>query len=201
MAITVRIGYIAKCVRTMSSGNRCSLVRWVPSSNHCSRCFFSIPGTEIEVKYALHVVGIGSQNLQLEENGDLALGEHRKTLQSWKQKEHEKSSERKTVVFKKKTCAVVESPKTNDVLLGRGKQYLSHPGNMYLDQLVDQYRGRYFDTNTSHFEKTAIIQMTVQLIHDKKGRFLERNNKAAPNVWIEVSDDTAWAKVSRRFRK
>ena len=113
-------------------------------------------------------------------------------------------------------------PGPNDVLLGRGKQYQDHSGNVQLVKLVERYRRRYH-ASTSNIDKTCINQLIVQMIHEKNGRFLERDksaeaatgttpppkrgrgdNKNASNedsFWVEVSNDKAWAKVSRYFRQ
>ena len=117
-------------------------------------------------------------------------------------------------------------PGPNDVLLGRGKQYQDHSGNVQLVQMVERYRRRYH-ASTSNIEKTCINQLIVQMIHEKNGRFLERDKSSAlaaktntpemnkknkkgtdnknvsndESVWVEVSNDKAWAKVSRYFRQ
>ena len=65
-----------------------------------------------------------------------------------------------------------------------------------------------------------MAQAIMSMIHDKRGRFLQRatakdlsnaniegtttsSRKFGKNVnfWVQIPDEAAWSKVSRRFRK
>ena len=138
----------------------------------------------------------------------------------------------------------IYKPGPDDVLLGRGKQYQDHSGNVQLVKLVERYR-RSYHASTNNVDKTCINQLIVQMIHEKGGKFLERNKttggsggsskskktsttagggggetmsntvqgrqtgdgdgrsskKSGDNFWVEVTNDKAWAKVSRYFRQ
>ena len=86
---------------------------------------------------------------------------------------------------------------------------MNHPGNVKLDELVSKYRTQYFASQSS-IEKNAMAQAIMSMIHDKKGRFLQRatakditnaNIGKNVNLWVQIPDEAAWSKVSRRFRK
>ena len=84
------------------------------------------------------------------------------------------------------------------MLLGRGKTIQEHPGNIQLTKYVEKYRTQY-SAAQFNVDKSCIIQLIVKLIHEQDGRFLQFDKKAGG--WIEVTDEVAWHKVSRRYRK
>ena len=93
---------------------------------------------------------------------------------------------------------IIQTPNANDVLLGRGKFCQSHHGTVEFNKLVEKYRMQY-QTAQTHIEKTTINQLIVQIIHEKNGRFLQRDK--ASGQWKEVSIEIAWERVGRRYRK
>lgn len=97
---------------------------------------------------------------------------------------------------------VVDEPSTNDVLLGKGKSYQNHPGNVAFRGLVETYRRRY-DHATRKAVKTQITTDLVGLIQVAKGgKFLERfkSNDDGIAGWVEVDDRRAREKVALCFR-
>ena len=64
-----------------------------------------------------------------------------------------------------------------DVLLGRGRPFFGHPGNLYLFKLVGQYRSRYNDKKTTYGKKNEICDEIVESIHQSGGRFLKQKKK------------------------
>ena len=65
-------------------------------------------------------------------------------------------------------------------------------------KFVDKYRMQYLAAQFN-VDKSCIIQLIVKLIHEQNGRFLQFDKEL--NAWIEVTDEVAWHKVSRRYRK
>jgi hypothetical protein len=94
----------------------------------------------------------------------------------------------------------IETPGYFDVLLGRGRTYLRHPGNERMRTFANIHSMRYNATNLRK-EKTAITQAiveTIQTYGDPPGRFLEFDQDA--NGWVQVDDEVARRKVSHSIR-
>ena len=91
-------------------------------------------------------------------------------------------------------------PTTLDVLMGRGRPYQDHKGNMYLSRLVDLHRDEY--NESSRFDKTRISWTLVNIIKERGGRFLKKSNTNADNdaYWEVCSLDAAREKVAHGFR-
>lgn len=86
-------------------------------------------------------------------------------------------------------------PGLHDVLLGKGKPFQQHAGNMRLHMLVDQLLPKY--DKLSRTEKTELAADVVRgLQKTTGGRFLTQEC----GIWIEISDDIAREKVSHLFR-
>jgi hypothetical protein len=88
-----------------------------------------------------------------------------------------------------------------DVILGRGRSHLHHPGNMRMKTLVRAARPRYKKAVTTRIQKTRITQEIVQAIQtsgDQPGRFLRHN--ARDGGWTQVDDEVARVKVGNAIR-
>lgn len=81
-----------------------------------------------------------------------------------------------------------------DVLFGRGKMIVDHPGNAQFRLLIDYYMEKYEMSNIQ--EKTCIAEIIIKFIRNKTGRFLR---KVGDN-WVEVDHETARNKVAHAFR-
>jgi hypothetical protein len=88
-----------------------------------------------------------------------------------------------------------------DVLLGRGKSFDQHPGNLFFRSWIDRLQSQY-DQAPDRTSKTSICKEIVQKIHDRNGLFLQlKEGTHGKNVvWMEVSDLTARNKVANCFR-
>lgn len=82
-----------------------------------------------------------------------------------------------------------------DVLFGRGKTVVEHPGNLDFRNLVGKRMEEY--EAASRLEKTCMTETIVQMIKNKDGRFLKRDDGGG---WEEVDDETARKKVAHAFR-
>jgi hypothetical protein len=90
------------------------------------------------------------------------------------------------------------SPTPNDILFGRGRAMVDHPGNMRLLLLVEENMPFYDAANKE--AKTRLSGTVVQIL--KKGwssRFLKKN-ATTTGAWEEVNDMLARNKVSHAFR-
>ena len=90
---------------------------------------------------------------------------------------------------------LIELPGRYDVLIGRGKPYRNHTGNLYLHQLIDMRRNEY--ESASRGQKKAIAESIVTTIQSHSGRFL---GKDTSGLWVPVSLDVAREKVAHVFR-
>lgn len=88
----------------------------------------------------------------------------------------------------------VGTPGQNDVLLGRGKLYYSHAGNLRLKRIVMEQIEMYEEAG--YAEKYKVSADVVKFIKSESGRFLRDDG----NGWVEVDDETAIKKVSHGFR-
>lgn len=92
------------------------------------------------------------------------------------------------------------TPGLLDILLGRGRTHLTHPGNLRLQALLNANRERY-TAAPSRGSKTKIIHEIVRVAQtagDPPGRFLKFHNEL--NAWVEVDDQVARIKVSHAIR-
>jgi hypothetical protein len=97
-------------------------------------------------------------------------------------------------------AAVVGSvfpPYRHDILFGRGRKVMEHPGNLRLLMLVKEKMPIYDAAN-----KEAKTRLTAEVVQTLKGprssRFLKKN--ATGVWWEEVTDALARKKVSHAFR-
>jgi hypothetical protein len=88
----------------------------------------------------------------------------------------------------------IDMPSRNDVLVGKGKPFQRHPGNVLLRQLVELRLAEYSGARKG--EKTNLTRRVVQSIKDASGRFLKKDNDG---WWVEVSDTDARGKVAKTF--
>jgi hypothetical protein len=87
------------------------------------------------------------------------------------------------------------TPRPEDVLFGRGKTVVEHPGNTRFRQVVDLYMHKY--TTAGRTEKTRITEIIMHMVQGSAGRFLRREDGIN---WEEVDDATAREKVAHAFR-
>jgi hypothetical protein len=93
------------------------------------------------------------------------------------------------------TVETVIVPSRYDVLLGRGKFFQEHTGNLRYRDVVENHRERY--EKASKAKKTQVAKELVQIVNNYGGRFLKQGDHQG---WIEVTVDIARDKVSHSFR-
>jgi hypothetical protein len=140
----------------------------------------------MECQFTLMTFGITREILQLDENGNLKPGVMQPFLE--KRQALEASSEQDS--------DQIDFPRKFDVLLGRGRPYQDYSGNLALTHLLNARTEEY--KNASRFEKTVISYDIVKSIHDRGGRFLQRDESTGG--WQKVSETMAREKVSNRLR-
>jgi hypothetical protein len=85
-------------------------------------------------------------------------------------------------------------PGRNDVLLGRGKGFQQHSGNVRYRYLIEEHYNQY--ESSSKMEKKKLTEEVVRIIKEPSGRFLKEDSAG----WAEVEDGVARFKVSHAFR-
>jgi hypothetical protein len=90
----------------------------------------------------------------------------------------------------------IDLPSHNDVLLGRGKPYQDHPGNVRMRYLVDMHLCDYKSSKVLG-QKTLLAAKVIASIKQDSCRFLKRN---AAGWWLEVPEEGAVVKVLKTFK-
>lgn len=87
-------------------------------------------------------------------------------------------------------------PIESDVLFGRGKPLLNHPGNKNMRRIADLHRATYDKADRD--DKTEITRKIVGMVKADGARFLKFDQ--ASKGWVEVSDEVARRKVAHAMR-
>uniref|UniRef100_A0A7R9X0N8 DUF6824 domain-containing protein n=1 Tax=Craspedostauros australis TaxID=1486917 RepID=A0A7R9X0N8_9STRA len=89
-------------------------------------------------------------------------------------------------------------PRDNDVLLGRGKPFQSHKGNVQLTALVHtKYKAAYKKSSVN--ERVQIVNtIDIHIKQELGGRFLKKTADGLD--WVVVSHDEALKKIKNTFR-
>ena len=87
----------------------------------------------------------------------------------------------------------ITTPNQNDVLLGRGKAYYTHVGNIRLRYLIVSRMSRY--QCAPRKKKHWVSESVIDIIHERGGRFLSREEA----WWFEVDRAAAQKKVRSRL--
>jgi hypothetical protein len=147
---------------------------------------FTSTGSDMESQYALASFGIPRSILSVNENGELKGTDIDRYMDCRRRKE--------TLV--PSASSIIDCPREDDVLLGRGRPYQIYPGNFFLKKVIEKEIEAY--QRADRFEKTCISEEIVRMIQGKNGRFLKRDDSGMG--WIVVDDKSAREKVSHGFR-
>jgi hypothetical protein len=150
---------------------------------------FVLKGSRTECQYALQSFGLPAQDLPVNTNsGKLKIKAHQKWIELRLRREEAAKSETE--------FHGIECPDLKDLLLGRGRPIMRHPGNVLLRNLIEARYQEYDDAQT-RTEKTEVARSIVRQLRQSSCRFL----KEGPNgSWVEVSSEVARQKVSVGFR-
>ena len=93
----------------------------------------------------------------------------------------------------------VDTPSPNDILLGRGRPFQSHPGNKKMLRLVKERKKEY--QQLSRDKKRPLVKEIIRFLSLDGGRFLKRlEDHTGKSCWEEVSHDIAFEKVCHALR-
>ena len=144
---------------------------------------FSQVGSHSECVLNLQSFGIPTTVLPFTESGEVTTRFHKEFLENRRKQERLSSQAPRIGV-----------PGRFDVLLGRGKKYDLHMGNVRFRHLIEDCREKY--ESASRNVKTKLSAEIVEIVHENCGRFLKQDGVG----WVEVEDETARLKVSHAFR-
>lgn len=88
-------------------------------------------------------------------------------------------------------------PKSNDVLLGRGKRIQKHPGNIRFRDWMQEHRSEYDNCYKFHRRRVA-FELKNRYAENIGGRFLKQTSDL--KSWILASDNETEEKIKQLFR-
>ena len=153
-------------------------------------------GSVVECMYTLQSFGIDSINVPISSSsGKLKTKQHAKWF------EFRRLKEECLKQHGHKFDRIIECPKLTDILLGRGRPIMRHPGNTVLRNIV-QMKLEEYDSAKSKKEKTVVTWDVLRTLKGKYGaRFLNQENIANSGLgWVEVSNERAREKIRVAFR-
>jgi hypothetical protein len=153
-------------------------------------------GSHQECIYALLTFGVPRRCFPISSTGELLVEKHGEFIEMRRQQERDRGN---TVVDQRNPSTTYASrniivPKNDDVLLGRGRPFQEHAGNMRCNYVIVETMEQY--EAASRNDKTTIARNVLEKIKEYGGRFLKQNNR----VWEEVDDVEALRKISHSFR-
>eukprot|EP00538_Stauroneis_constricta_P002390 CAMPEP_0119556536 /NCGR_PEP_ID=MMETSP1352-20130426/8448_1 /TAXON_ID=265584 /ORGANISM="Stauroneis constricta, Strain CCMP1120" /LENGTH=489 /DNA_ID=CAMNT_0007603505 /DNA_START=32 /DNA_END=1501 /DNA_ORIENTATION=- len=149
-------------------------------------------GSHMECQYFLNSFGIHESMLPFGSDGNLKPGLFEERLKKVRDQE-----EQEDAAHRKLLNGVIPYPTISDVLCGRGSPFQKFPGNVQLQQMVEEYKPKH-DLATSRMAKTAISVQVIDELKRKGARFLKRHESNLG--WYEVAPEIAREKVAMSFR-
>jgi len=147
-----------------------------------------IKGTHTEVQYELLSYGIPVDSLPITADGEVKTAGQRKWITRRREKEM-------NIELYGSNFGRVDFPTNNDILLGKGRPFSKHPGNIYLKSLID-LNVQTYHLARSKAEKVKLAYKVVQDVHVRGGRFLVRDKD---DWWVPTTDQDACDKVGKYF--
>jgi hypothetical protein len=151
-------------------------------------------GDLAHIHFELQTFGIPIQESPMQENDVWSTEKHLQWIQQQEQWEREADTRMKSDSSDIRS-ALILVPRNFDVLFGKDKAALSHPGNLRFHLIVEMHQNLY--EAVGRREKTKVADRVLQIIHDSNGRFLKRGKLG----WEEVDRASARDKVSHYFRR
>jgi hypothetical protein len=133
--------------------------------------------------------GIRVNDFPVTFSGDIKLINHNKWME--RQRKNEAFLQTNTSIE-----GAADLPSKADILFGRDSQFVDHPGNNYLHEMVATYFDQY--NRELRAGKTRLAAEIVSLIHECSGRFVKQDDHSG--MWVEVTNLEAQNKVSHSFR-
>jgi hypothetical protein len=148
--------------------------------------------------FKLQTFGIPADTIPIDKNGKFYGDDHRSSLEKrrklereWQAKRSESSSNSNAFVSDSTKISV---PARFDVLLGRGRGYFNHVGNIRYRVLIEDHKDRY--DAASKKGKQEITDDITRTVHNMGGRFLKDND----GLWVPIDNKAARKKIGHSFR-
>lgn len=94
--------------------------------------------------------------------------------------------------------ALMITPTTNDILLGRGKTYHYHTGNQRFRATIAVHIPKYAEERTTRKQKSKIVESIVEGMYEEGCRFLKQDVQSF--LWYEIGRQKAKKKVGHALR-
>lgn len=159
-------------------------------------------GSQTEVEYSLRSAGIPVDHIPITYDGKIKTKVHQKWVAYRKVRDHDMVVMLQQRQLSATTPLVrVECPNLNDVLLGRGRPRMKHPGNVKMRKLLESRVEQYVSARSKR-EKTDISWEVLRELQNgdscSRCRFLKEDPTGC--WWEEVTDEVARQKISIAFR-
>jgi hypothetical protein len=141
-------------------------------------------GNLLHCTNALQSFGIPANLIPLNADGSVSSKEHH-VQQMEKRRKLERQEYQVTTIM---------IPCSFDILVGKGRPFQDHPGNIELRDWIRTHQYSY--ELAQNYEKKKIVQSVIKMVRSKGGRFLKDDG----GYWMEVSEEVAHAKVGHLFR-
>lgn len=110
-------------------------------------------------------------------------------------KRKEKIGNKLRDMMKKKTKTNL--PTENDIICGRGRAFVNHPGNVKFSQLIKSNVQRYIDETTA-VQRGRLVTLLHNEILDSGARFMKTDRKT--NIWYELDKSKSKEKIGHALR-
>jgi hypothetical protein len=141
--------------------------------------------------YNLQTFGIPTGIFPIDKNGKVLSDTYRIFLEKRKVRENRRKEKNQNPDTAEACIAV---PSSRDVLLGRGRGFFNHVGNIRYRGIIEDLKDKYDASKRA--TKLEITKDVAQMIHESGGRFLKDDGAG----WGVVDGDVARLKVSHSFR-
>lgn len=117
-----------------------------------------------------------------------------------RREEKQQGPDASAAAVRRSDSLLIQEPTLNDIILGRGSSHAWRSGNARFHQVLDQCMPRYLSARTK-IEKRRLIHEVYDLIRERSGRFLEKDE--ANDGYLEIDEDEALVKIGYaiRYRK
>ena len=93
----------------------------------------------------------------------------------------------------------VDVPTRHDVLLGKGKPFQRHAGNVCLRELAETYVDEYQSADPLFLnKKMEVVSKVISIVKERSGRFLVKDEDG---WWRESNDEDVIEKVTKLFQR
>ena len=166
---------------------------------------YLVIGGQVECLYKLMSFGIPAEAFPLTLMGEIRKGPHLEFLRRHRALEEEKEVQISTIDLPNTSTATPSdmdtsdteknlTPTSQDVLLGRGKGFRYHLGNVRFHKIIEAHEERYESAN--RLGKQILSEAILKLMKDSGSRFLKQDAFG----WFVVGDSVARERVAHAFR-